>query len=92
MPACLNFRKQKTKVGSVFSDYLNILFGVPQGSIAGPFFSMFTLAICFSKLTLFLSSAAMQMIFYFKAEPRKTSTLPAKHSKWCVLMISRKQL
>ena len=34
----LNFRKQKTKVGSTFSDYLNILFGVPQGSIAGPLF------------------------------------------------------
>ena len=32
----LNFRKQKTKVGSTFSDYLNILFSVPQGSIAGP--------------------------------------------------------
>ena len=41
MPAYLNFRKQKTKVGSVFSDYFNILFDVPQGSIAGPFFSMF---------------------------------------------------
>ena len=25
-------RKQKTKVGSEFSDFLNILFGVPQGS------------------------------------------------------------
>ena len=31
--AYLNFRKQKTKVGSTFSDYLNILFGVPQCSI-----------------------------------------------------------
>ena len=29
-------RKQKTKVGSEFSDFLNILFGVPQGSILGP--------------------------------------------------------
>ena len=36
--AYLNFRKQKTKVGSTFSDYLNILLGVPQGSIAGPLF------------------------------------------------------
>ena len=50
MPAYLNFRKQKTKVGSTFSDYLNILLGVPQGSIPGPFLSMFTHAICFSKL------------------------------------------
>ena len=43
MPAYLNFRKQKNKVGSVFSDYLNIQFGVPQGSTAGPFFSMFNM-------------------------------------------------
>ena len=28
--------KQKTKVGSEFSDFLNILYGVPQGSILGP--------------------------------------------------------
>ena len=37
--AHLNFRKEKTKVGSTFSDYLNIiLFGFPQGSTAGPLF------------------------------------------------------
>ena len=29
-------RKKNTKVGSEFSDFLNILFGVPQGSILGP--------------------------------------------------------
>ena len=29
-------RKQKTKIGSSFSDFLNIFFGVPQGSILGP--------------------------------------------------------
>ena len=34
--AYLYNRKQKTKVGSEFSDFLNILFGVPQGSILGP--------------------------------------------------------
>ena len=38
MSGYLNFRKQKTKVGSVFSDYLNILFGARQGSIALPLF------------------------------------------------------
>ena len=34
--AYLNSRKQKTRIESAFNDYLNILFGVPQGSILGP--------------------------------------------------------
>ena len=34
--AYLKTRKQRTRIGSAFSDYLNILFGVPQGSILGP--------------------------------------------------------
>ena len=34
--AYLKTRKQRTRTGSAFSDYLNILFGVPQGSILGP--------------------------------------------------------
>ena len=34
--AYLKSRKQRTRIGSAFSDYLNILFGVPQGSILGP--------------------------------------------------------
>ena len=34
--AYLKGRKQKVKIGSVFSDYLNVIFGVPQGSILGP--------------------------------------------------------
>ena len=34
--AHLKSRKQRTRIGSAFSDYLNILFGVPQGSILGP--------------------------------------------------------
>ena len=34
---CLRQRKQKTKVGSTFSDLLKILFGVPQGSILDRF-------------------------------------------------------
>ena len=32
----LYITKQKAKVGSEFSDFLNILFGIPQGSILGP--------------------------------------------------------
>ena len=31
--AYLKSRKQKTRIGSAFSDYLNILFDVPRGSI-----------------------------------------------------------
>ena len=34
--AYLYNREQKTKVGSEFSDFLNILFGVPQGWVLGP--------------------------------------------------------
>ena len=34
--AYLYKRKQKTKVASEFSDFLSILFGVPQGSVLGP--------------------------------------------------------
>ena len=68
--AYLNLRKQKTKVGSTFSDYLNILFGVLQGSLPEPLLSMFTHAICFSKLILlntskydlFLSPFSKEMI------------------------------
>ena len=37
-------RKQKTNIGSSFSDFLNILFGVPQGSILGPL--LFIIYIC----------------------------------------------
>ena len=47
MPAYLKFRKQKTKVGFVFSVFLNILFGVPPGSVAGPFFQCLRLRYVF---------------------------------------------
>ena len=50
-------RKQKTKVGSEFSDFLNLLFGVPQGSILGPI-----LFIADFLLTMALILPVMQMI------------------------------
>ena len=32
----LNGRKQRVKVGSTFSKWLEVTFGIPQGSILGP--------------------------------------------------------
>ena len=40
----LAYREQKTKIGSSFSDFLNILFGFQQASILGP--HLFIIYIC----------------------------------------------
>ena len=40
----LKNRTQTTKVGSSFSELLNIIYGVPQGSILGPL--LFIIYIC----------------------------------------------
>ena len=44
MHAYLSQRKQKTKVGSIFTELMSILFGVPQGSILGSL--LFIIYIC----------------------------------------------
>ena len=44
LSAYLSNRTQKTKIGSCFSEMLNILFGVPQGSILGPL--LFCIFLC----------------------------------------------
>ena len=58
--AHLKSRKQKTRIGSAFSDYLNILFGAPQGSILGPIYLSLSCLICFI-FTLIWTTRAMLM-------------------------------
>ena len=59
--AHLNNRKQKTKVGSEFNDFLSILFGVPPGLILGPILFIIFIAIYFL-LTMTLFLLVLQMI------------------------------
>ena len=45
-------RKQRTRIGSAFGDYLNILFDLPQGSIQVQFYLSFSCLICFIFTTI----------------------------------------
>ena len=45
----LSYRKQRTKIGSAYSDWANVIRGMPQGSILGP------LLFNISLMTFFLS-------------------------------------
>ena len=89
--AYLNFREQNTKVDSTFSDYLNILYGIPQGSIAGQlFYNIYTCDMFFQIDSSDFSSYEDDNTFCFRIEPRKTNKFFPKHFKWYVWMISRK--
>ena len=33
----LNYRKERTKIGSAYSDWANVIHGIPQGPILGSF-------------------------------------------------------
>ena len=46
----LSYRKQRTKIGSAYSDWANVIFGIPQGSILGPLFLIFSLKTFFLSL------------------------------------------
>ena len=45
----LSYRKQRTKIGSAYSDWANVIRGIPQGSLWGP--SLFKILL----MTFFLS-------------------------------------
>ena len=45
----LSYRKQRTKIGSAYSDWANVIRGIPQGSLWGP--SLFNILL----MTFFLS-------------------------------------
>ena len=44
-------RKQKTKIGSSFSDFVNIFFDVPKVQYSDLFFSLFTCLFCLWNMT-----------------------------------------
>ena len=67
------------------SDYLNILFGVPQGSIAGPLFlNVYTCDMFFQIDTSEFFSYADHNTHFASTQNQETNKNFAKHSKWCV--------
>ena len=47
MQSFLSERKQRTKINQAYGSWEEILFGLPQGSILGPFYLTFFLVVCF---------------------------------------------
>ena len=43
----LSQRQQRVKIGSSFSEWLEIILGIPQGSLLGPFQCIFPLLVSF---------------------------------------------
>ena len=86
--AYLKNRKHETKIGSIFSECLNILFGVPQGFILGPllfliFIADFFIWIMNAPLTIFLDMALAVSLMFQKQMSIHFSTGSDKmaHSK-----------
>ena len=66
-------RKQRTKIDSSFSSWADIVFGVPQGSILGPFRLIFTLMkiLFFSEETDIVNYADdIRHIYSVKSPPK----------------------
>ena len=54
----LSYRKERTKIGAAYSDWANVIRGIPQGSLWDLFFTIF-------KLMTFFLSLKSQMIINF---------------------------
>ena len=54
-------RKQRTRIGSTFSSWLDIIRGVPQGSILGPFCCSIYLLMTYFLNCLKLKFVTLQM-------------------------------